>query len=425
MEQPSLAEVLEHLVRYDGPRILRDPARLQITLQARIGRSHDDEISHFVKVLKTPSGQRLVSTGGLAGLSPGDWAQDIAPESDLTFDQASAVITVLLTFLTPRAESGALPPPVLLSTPPDAVTPALGNSRSFESIAVIQIAYAPNGEVWAEANASMALTLMGGSDRRWTIDLSSDSQKASAVQRVRRLVFDPSGRVLVAALSDRLAAYDVETGAEIWSFSPPNLFSFLVQGPSDVAFLSEGQLLVPFDEGSLNLWNLGGWSERRRRMSIAPRMVAMLSDKSGFVGSDGSQTWVWDLPGFGRRFRLTYERVYALAGLPRRPIVAVRTLDQLQIVDVGTRQTMATVDVSPGLPLIAASPSDEVFAVGGEFGAVLYDLKGNELATANTATGARLTALTFDTTGTTLALGGIDGEVTHVPVPSALPTRAT
>ncbi len=425
MEQPSLAEVLEHLVRYDGPRILRDPARLQITLQARIGRSHDDEISHFVKVLKTPSGQRLVSTGGQAGVASDDWARALVSETDLSPEQASAVVAVLLAFLTPAAGPGALPTPMMLSTPSDAVTPALGPSRSFESVAVIQIAHAPGGGVWAEANASMALTLMDGRDRRWTIDLSSESQKASAVQRVRRLVFDPSGRVLVAALSDRLAAYDVESGAEIWSFSPPNLFSFLVQGPSDVAFLNDGQLLVPFDEGSLNLWNLGGWSERRRRMSIAPRMVAMLSDKSGFVGSDGSQTWVWDLPGFGRRFRLTYERVYALAALPHRPVVAVRTLDQLQIVDVGTRQTLATVDVSPGLPLVAASPSDEIFAVGGEFGAVLYDLNGNELATANTVAGARLTSLAFDVTGMTLALGGIDGEVTHVPVRAALPTQAT
>jgi hypothetical protein len=310
-----------------------------------------------------------------------------------------------------------------LPTSSEIAPSVMGTLRAAETSAVIQIAYAPGGEKWAIGDANMQVTLMDRGNRLWTADLSSKTPKALSLSRIRRIQFDPSGRTMVLALSDRLMALDMATGGEIWSYAPPNLFGFLVQGPSDAAFISENQILSPFDEGSFNIWNLGGWSERRRRTSIAPRLIAMLSDGSGFVGSDGSQTWVWDLPGFGRRYRLTYDRVYALAALPTKPIVAVRTLDQLHILDATVRQTIATIDVDPGLPLIAGSPSDDIFAIGAEYGATLIDLSGKILATTETATGARLTALAFDSTGRTLALGGIDGEVTYVPTEAAVPTK--
>ncbi len=424
MQPTSLAEALKAVVNDQGVRVLRDVTRLRVVLQARIGRSQDEAIDQLVEVLRTPAGQQMVGTGVAGGLDAAAWGAKITENSPVPLEAATEVAAMLLDVLA-SSERVELPGGIMiLQGEGESAAGGIAPIRLPDTVAVVQIAYNVDGSLWAEGDSAMGLTLMSSKGRVWKVDVTSSNHKALSLQRIRRIAFDPSSQTIVLALSDRLAAFDVASGGEVWSFSPPNLFSFLVQGPSDAVFLNGAQLLVPFDEGSVNIWNLGGWSERRRRMSIAPRMIALLSDGSGFVGSDGSQTYVWDLPNLARRYRLTYERVYAVAALAQKPIVAARTLDQVHIFEAPTRKTLVTVDVDPGLPLLAASPTGDFFAIGAEYGASIIDTAGQTLCTLDTASGARLTALAFDPTGHTLAMGGIDGEVTFAPIGPPLPTKA-
>jgi len=415
MEFTSLEEALRELVQAEGPKVLRDPARLRTLLQARVGRSQDEAIDTLVAVLKTPTGQQIVSSALDPGQDRSSWATELKNAGNFSGEDSEWAASALAKALTAPSEVQVQPGNALVvgdSPNPVAAEPA-------ETIAIVQIAFSANGRLCALGDSAMHIALVDDSTQKWKIDVTSSTRKALSLQRIRRMAFDPSGSMLVIANSDRLAAFDVSSGAEIWSYSPPNLFSFLIQGPSDFAILSDSQLLVPFDEGSLNIWNINGWSERRKRMSVAPRMIAMLPDRESFVGSDGSQTFLWEVQGFARKHKITLERVYSLVAHAVQPVVGMRTLDQFHIFDAPNKRILTTIDVDPGLPLLAASPSAELFAVGGECGAMLVNFCGEPVGSVKTHSGSRLTALAFHPSGRTVALGGIDGEVTYVEVSPA------
>lgn len=412
MNRTPIVGALRSILDAEGARVLQDPARLQTVLQARIGRSSDEQVGQLVTVLKTMVGQRFVAAASERRLDPGEWALKLADSTTLTVEEATGIINMLSGLL---GESQILPDPA----PEEIIRPdQLGTALEVvdaEPRAIIQIANSPDGKSWAIGDAAMHLSLLAGDKTLWTVDVRSSSNKVIA-QRIRRIAFSPDSATIVIAFTDRLAAFSAEDGLELWTYSPPTLFSFLVQGPSDVAFLNANQILVPLDEGSLNVWNIGGWNEKRRRMSVAPRMIALLADGETFLGSDGSQTFVWGLHDFKRRWRVTRERVYSVAAIPDMGLAAARTLDELLIVDSKNQQILSTIDVEPGLPLLAASPLAPQFAIGAEFGASVVDATGCIVGRVATSRMSRLTALAYSSDGETLALGGIDGTVTYAKV---------
>lgn len=258
----------------------------------------------------------------------------------------------------------------------------------------------------ASADLDMRLNLWRDGVSMHSLDLTSASAKARAIQHVRKLGFLSDGRLAVA-LADRLLMVDPESGEPLWAYHPKAMWGFLIQGAADFVIRPDDRLVVGFDNGCLSLWNSDGWCERRRLLSQGPRMLAPLSD-GRFLGSDGTVAKVYSVDLEPGRQIFDGPRVYALASTPDASRVAVHGREDLWILDPEGEAEAVRAPIPPGLPVVEGVPGG--FVVATERGICFVALDGSVSNEFEVAT-ARTTALHFAPHSMELSIGRRDGSV--------------
>jgi WD40 repeat protein len=242
-------------------------------------------------------------------------------------------------------------------------------------------------------------------------DLASGLDKVRPTERVRGLAFGSDSGMLIAAVGDRVVALDLECGRMLWEYTPPRNFGFLIVSP--VALSAHGGLIATsFDNGSVAIFGEDGrirclWSD-----NDAPRQL-VLTESRDLIGCDSFTLAKWS-PETRRKTHRHHlaQRAFGFAAQPSGEVVAIRTLRDVQVMRIDTGETLTTLPVQPGPPVLALHPHRPQLAIGGIRGAEVFGLDGQRQGVH--PTDSPVTACSFKPDGRELAIGLASGKVEFV-----------
>jgi eukaryotic-like serine/threonine-protein kinase len=120
---------------------------------------------------------------------------------------------------------------------------------------------------------------------------------------------------------------------------------------------------------------------------------------------------VWDVATQSRLQHLKYrDRIYGFAASPTDDLVAIRTLERIQLVRLDEGGTIADMPAGAGLPLLAFSPSGKLLAAGTRSAIKFYALDGKEAGGIHLPD-TRVTSMAFAPDGSRIAAGCADGSI--------------
>ena len=275
------------------------------------------------------------------------------------------------------------------------------------------VAYGPDGLTMATADVHMNVHVTRGSELLYRRRFNVLEDKIRPTQRIRGMVFSRDGRLLYLAAADRVIAVDVSTGDEVWSYRAPRSFGFLVISPVSLATSSTGDVAAAFDNGSLAVWDEGGLMKSLWHHNDAPRMIGFSVDGQTLIGTGSFSLTGWNWQTRKRTFKLPMPaRVYGLALSSVAPVAATRTLHGIHLWNLETQQAIGALPVGFGLPLVAFSPTEQVFAFAERNGVMLVDFNG-QLIDQRVVQDAAVLSLAFSIDGKDIAVGCSDNQVRH------------
>src|SRR5690349_14701181 len=86
----------------------------------------------------------------------------------------------------------------------------------------------------------------------YELNLASTQDKIRPTERIRGLVFSPTGDTLYVACGDTVKAYSMTNGEVRWMFRPARSFGFLIVSPIALSVSPAGELAVATDAGRLS-----------------------------------------------------------------------------------------------------------------------------------------------------------------------------
>ena len=294
----------------------------------------------------------------------------------------------------------------------DALAPTLPTlAIAAHGCPVQSIAFNNTGQLLATGDTSRHLRAWFNSRPFFEADVRTRIENVKSIDRIRGVAFAPDARRLYVASGDTLRAFDLLRREEIWRFTPPRSFGFLIVSPVAVTVSPAGNVVACTDAGVVYVLDsdgrrLGRWSDNE-----APRQMSFTPSGLDLVGVDGFSVSVWDTYS-GRKLRRmrSRERIFgmALASIPGT--IAVRTLHQVELKQLDTLETFHQMVAPTGLPLMAFSPDGSMLALGGKEEVLLYR-NGAQYPEILPTPGARVLSLTFHPAGSFFAAGCSDGIV--------------
>lgn len=284
-----------------------------------------------------------------------------------------------------------------------AIEPLRNHRHGINAVAVD-----PSGRYVATSDVDM-LVEVWEDDRpaRW-FDLRSADAKAKNLQRVRALTFaaDGSGR-LFAAAGERVLCLDPATGDILWQYTAPRTWAFLVTTPHDLAVVPDGRVAASFDSGLMVVFSADGRVIDRWRDDEAPRTLRFL-DWFHLIGTDTFRLMTWELGTRRKVLRMPLPgRGFAMQLAPEHPVVALRSLEDVRLLDIAAGTDLARISTRAGLPRIAFHPHDRILAVSEKHAVTLFDFEGRELARRD-CTDASVLAIAFAADGNSVLVGCSD-----------------
>jgi WD40 repeat protein len=230
--------------------------------------------------------------------------------------------------------------------------------------AVARIATASDGGL-AIGTTGLTLSYERDGSVIWTKPMRSDDDKIRPTQRVRSLAFSEDGKKLFVAASDQVVALEAATGKELWRYSPPRSFGFLVVSPTALD-VNGDFVAASFDNGSVVAWNLDGQQIEIWKTNDAPRMLRMLSNGM-LCGTDSFSICVWDVATRTsiQRHRLD-ERAVGFDASPSGTIVC-RSLRSITVQDMADLSVVAKHPAPSGPPWVAINHRGDRIAFAGEY----------------------------------------------------------
>lgn len=276
---------------------------------------------------------------------------------------------------------------------------------------VKSVAFGQSKHLMATGDTEVVVRIWREGELLHEIDPRSDQEKVRSTERIRGLEFSTDSRYLYVSASDRLQAFDVESGNLVWEHAAPRYLGFLVVSPQAIAVASTGMVAASFDHGSMATFSPDGDRLGLIRDNYAPRMMGFCPHGRVIVGADGFNLCAWDAFSGERvhRWRLE-QRVYALAVSKFESLVATRELRTLTIWDIDRFERVCELPAGRGLPLLAFSPVERVLASGERTRIRVIDLVNQGVKDFD-AEGATVLSVTFTPDGKSVVAGCSDHRV--------------
>lgn len=269
--------------------------------------------------------------------------------------------------------------------------------------------FGPQGQV-VTADVDMQVKVWQGSELVTELDMRSKTARHRALDRLRSVAFTADGTGLYLCSGSRLVLADLATGAELWRYSAPEWWPFLIASPQAVARMDDGGILASFDNGTIERFTPDHERVFRVKDSEAPVWFTVDSAAGKIVGCDAYHVCVWNLEDGKKIQRTTLdEHGFAFAYAPSSGLAAVRDAGTLTVRNLLEGSVIDRVPLPPGPPLVAFDGTGEtlVYACGNTV--VLRDGAGDR-SVLELAGAARLVTLVIDQQGA-LWTGHSDGLV--------------
>jgi WD40 repeat protein len=273
------------------------------------------------------------------------------------------------------------------------------------------LAFSPDGQCLASGDTERQVQLRcaDGGVKQWSFKSSSD--KVRSTERMRSLAFSPDGQYLYVSARDAIESVYTYSGEEAWYYQPPRRFGFLIVSPLRVSVSADGYVACCFDNGTIGVWSKDGGQCRIWREPEAPAWIGWLQGSSRLAGADTFHVQVWDWQMGIQTSRWTPgEKIHNFTVHPSESVAAVRTLNEVQILDLANEVTIGRLAAPLSLPVQAFRPGRSEIAIG-SYGAVqLFSYQGVELQRFDLE-GRRATSVAWSADGSRLAAGCGDGSV--------------
>lgn len=233
-----------------------------------------------------------------------------------------------------------------------------------------------------------------------------------ANRRVFALEFSHDARQFFVGMTERLAAYNIESGHRTWLHKGPRMLAFLPASPVHLSLNPvSGVLAAAFDDGHVGFWDSDGTQREYWFDNDAPRQFAFTRDGSRLVGSDSFSICIWDASTHAKIARqVPDERVHALALSPADEVAASRTLYDVSVWHLETGETLGKVGIGRGAPLVKFSPTRRSLVYTEQETIKFIDFEGHSLAE-HSLTGTMPLSLAFTPDGRELRVGCLDGVI--------------
>jgi WD40 repeat protein len=290
----------------------------------------------------------------------------------------------------------------------------LSRARPVKS-GINHVRYSSDGSLLASSDVYMHVKLARGNEVVMERDFNVAQEKIRPTQRIRGLEFNGDASAMFVAAADTLYAVDSATGQDIWTYTPPRAWAFLIVSPLDLA-AAPGLVAAAFDNGAIGVWSEDGIPQALWHSNDGPRMLDFVAGSDHLVGSDSFSinVWDWQQRKSVAKQRLR-ERVYGFATSPSLRIAATRTLHGIDVWDLELLSVIGTLPVGQGLPVMAFHPTQRLLALGERHGARIVDFEGNQVRSI-TIDEAIVISLGFSGDGSELAVGCSDSEIRRLTV---------
>lgn len=282
--------------------------------------------------------------------------------------------------------------------------------------AVQTVRFAPNGLMFV-GDVEQQLSVFEGPRKLYTLDLRTRNQKARTVDRIRSLAFAPDCSQFYVASGPTIKAFRMEDGKPLWSFGLPRFLGFLIACPLSIDVDQAGRVAVANDNGTFGIRDHYGRKLRCWKHNASPRWLAFSNDGNLLLGSDSFSLRAWDSETgeVVKGYDLS-ERVYDLAASRRYPLMAVRTLHEVQVFYISAESPLCIHRVEAGLPLVTFAEDQPLLAFSSEHGihvaAIdLDDVSNQRVVFKADSIDATVLSIAFSHDGKSIVAGCSDGSV--------------
>lgn len=282
------------------------------------------------------------------------------------------------------------------------------------------IAASPDGRWVAAADTELKIVVWEEGRRIRSFEPFTFWERYPINRQVYDLVISRDSRTLFVSATDRLHAYDLETGRRQWRFRGPRVLAFLPSNPSSLGVNpATGEIAAGFEDGHLGIWTpegrgIGFWYDDQ-----GPNRLAYTRDGRQLIGTDHTAICIWDAESHAKIARHYPKKpVHGLALSPVDDLAATTDLYEVSIWRHESGAEVARLPVEPGLPLLAISAERKVAFASGRT-VWIADAEGARIARFDLGP-ARPTQIAFTADGADLLVGGSDGVLRHYRV-TAMP----
>lgn len=278
------------------------------------------------------------------------------------------------------------------------------------------VRFSPQGLLFV-GDTEHQLEVFDGGCALYRLDLRARSPKARTVDRIRSLAFAPDGSQFYVASGPSIQAFQTDSGRRLWSFGLPRFLGFLIACPLSVDVDNSGRLAIANDNGTFGLRDHFGRRLRCWKHNAAPRWLVFSNDGHLLLGSDSFSLRGWDTETgeLVRGFDLS-ERVYGLAASKVLPLMAIRTLHEVQLFDLQADSPVSMFPVEPGMPLVSFAANAPLLGFSSEHGIEVVkidpsDYSRTEVIFRSRALDTTLLSITFTPDADKIVAGCGDGTV--------------
>jgi hypothetical protein len=240
------------------------------------------------------------------------------------------------------------------------------------------------------------LSLLLGDDWAWSQRLAMPNAHLAKLYFVRSVAEVADSRLLVAISGASVWGLDAQTGDILWRKRSPFHWGFFPSRPSAAATGKEGEVLVSYDDGRMEVFAPGGQVAARWHDSESP--LVLRTSEGVIVGSGGYNLGVWDVESRSRvsNVRLR-DRVVAFDAAAQAPVLAIARHGAVDCRHAVTGEARSF-DWPVGLPAVAVSPDAKTLALTTAEGYETVDVESG-VREAFTVEQGRVSALAFGADG--------------------------
>lgn len=215
------------------------------------------------------------------------------------------------------------------------------------------IDFGPGNQV-VTADVDMRVRVWCAEVQSGTLDLRSTTARQRSLDRLRSIAFTFDGTGLYLCSGSRLLLAEIATGLELWRYSAPEWWPFLIASPQTVSRLSDGGIVASFDNGTIERFTADHRSVFRVKDSETPNWFSVDEAAGKLVGCDGYHVCVWNLADGKKVQRITLdEHAFAFTYAPQSGLAAVRDAGSLVVRNLFEGTVIDRFALPPGPPLMA------------------------------------------------------------------------